>query len=84
MFDEQQALSKTHTWDLIDPLSGKFIISCKWVYKIHTQSDGSIEQYKSWLVVKGFTQKYDINYEETFALVARLTSVKSLIVIVVV
>ncbi|GKV03587.1 hypothetical protein SLEP1_g15862 [Rubroshorea leprosula] len=50
--------------------------------RIQTRSDGSMERYKARLVAKGFTQEYGINYEETFALVARLTSVHSLLAIV--
>ena len=50
------------------------------VYKIKTKADGSVKQYKTHLVAKGFTQNYDINYEKTFAHGARLTSLKCLIV----
>ena len=72
MDDELQALEQNHTWDLVDLPSGKNAMGCKWVYKIKTHSDGSIERYKARLVAKGFTQACGIDYEETFALVARL------------
>uniref|UniRef100_A0A2N9G2B1 Reverse transcriptase Ty1/copia-type domain-containing protein n=1 Tax=Fagus sylvatica TaxID=28930 RepID=A0A2N9G2B1_FAGSY len=52
-------------------------VDCKWIYKIKTGADGSIKRYKARLVAKGFTQEYGINYEETFAHVVRLTSVRS-------
>ncbi|GKV18658.1 hypothetical protein SLEP1_g29008 [Rubroshorea leprosula] len=58
--------------------------SCKWVYKIKTRSDGSVECYKARLVAKGFTQEYGIDDEETFAPIARLTSVHSLLPIAVI
>ncbi|GKV09122.1 hypothetical protein SLEP1_g20667 [Rubroshorea leprosula] len=82
MQDELQALENTHTWDLVDLLAEKSLMGCKWVYKIKTQCDGSVEHYKACLVAKGFTQEYGINYEETCASVARLTSVRNLLVIV--
>ncbi|GKV32046.1 hypothetical protein SLEP1_g40680 [Rubroshorea leprosula] len=83
MQDELQALEKTCTWDLVGLLVGKPLEGCKWVYKIKTRSNGSMERYKARLVAKGFTQEYEIDYEETFALVAHPTSVHSLIVITV-
>ena len=61
---------------------GKSVVGCKWIYKIKTCSDGSIERYKTRLVTKGFTQEYQIDYEETFSLVARISSVRALLAIV--
>lgn len=81
MSDELDALTKTHTWDLVDSPSGKSAVGCKWVYKIKTRSYGSVERYNSQLVAKGFSQEYGIDYKETFALVAHLTFVRSLLAI---
>jgi hypothetical protein len=81
MSEELYALSKTHTWDLVDLSSGKTAVGCKWVYKIKTKSDGSVERYKARLVAKGFNQEYGIDYEETFAPVARLTSIHSILAV---
>ena len=59
------------------------MVGCKWIYKIKTFSNGSIERYKTRLVAKSFTQEYGIDYEETFAPVARISSVCSLLAVVV-
>ena len=81
MKEELDALHKTGTWDLVDIPSGKSTIRCKSVYKIKTRSDGTIDRYKARLVAKGFTQEYEIDYEKTFAPVARLSYVRTLIVV---
>ena len=60
---------------------GKFLIGCKWIYKIKTRSNGSIECYKTYLVVKGFTQEYEIDYEATFTPVARISSVHAFLAV---
>ena len=72
MKEELDALHKTGTWDLVDLPSGKSAIGCKWVYKIKTRSDGTVDRNKARLVARGFTQEYEIDYEETFSHVARL------------
>ena len=81
MKEELDALSKNHNWDLMTLPPRKSVVDCKWIYKIKTRSDGSIERYKTHLVVKGFTQEYVINYEETFTLVAQISSVRAFLAI---
>ena len=58
------------------------MVDCKWIYKIKTRFNGSIECYKTYLVVKSFTQEYEIDYEEAFTLVACISSVRDLLVVV--
>ena len=81
MKEELDALTKNHTQDLVTLFPRQSVVGYKWIYKIKTCSDGSIERYKARLVAKGFTQEYEIDYEETFALVARISSVRALLAI---
>ena len=81
MKEELDTLTKNHTWDLVTFPLGQSMVGCKWTYKIETRSDRSIECYKARLVAKGFTQEYGIDYEETFTIVARISSVHALLAI---
>ncbi|KAH9316737.1 hypothetical protein KI387_025364 [Taxus chinensis] len=55
------------------------VVGSRWIFKIKHGADGSIEKYKTRFVVKGFSQKEGIDYEETFAPVARYTSIRAVI-----
>ena len=81
MDEKLYALYKTYTWDLIPLPFSKSDVGCCWVYKIKTNSDGSIEQYKAKLVAKGYSQQYGMDYEETFAIVVKMTTIHTLIAI---
>ena len=81
MTEESDALLKTGTWNLVDLATRKLDIGYKWVCKIKTQLDGTIDRYKAYLVAKGFTQEYEIDYEETFALMACFSSIHTLIAV---
>ena len=59
------------------------MVGCKWIYRIKTHINGSIEHYKTHLVAKGFTQEYRIDYEETFTPIAQISFVHALLAIVV-
>ena len=55
------------------------VVTSKWIYKIKHAANGSIEKYKARFVARGFSQKEGIDYEETFAPVARYTSIRSVL-----
>ncbi|KAL6323803.1 hypothetical protein AAG906_003424 [Vitis piasezkii] len=75
-----RALEKNKTWEIEDsPREKKKIVGCKWVFTTKYKPDGTLERYKVRLVAKGFTQTYGIGYLETFALVAKLNTVRILL-----
>ena len=81
MSEEFRALQRMHTWNLVTLSSGFTPVGCRWVYKTKTRTDGSVERYKAHRVAREFTQAYGIDYEETFAPVAKMTIVRLLLAI---
>ena len=75
MIEEYQLSMKNDVWNIVPRPEGKSVVNSKWIYKIKNATDGSIEKYKAIFLAHGFSQKEGIDYEETFALVARYTSI---------
>ena len=81
MSAELEALDRTGTWEFVPLPPGAVPITCKWVFKVKTRSDGSVERYKARLVARNFQQAQDRDYDKTFAPVAHMTTVRTLIAV---
>ncbi|KAH9765249.1 hypothetical protein KPL70_001801 [Citrus sinensis] len=79
--DEIDSIISNQTWVLVDLPPGSKPISSKWVFRRKYNSDGSLQTFKARLVAKGFKQRNDIDYFDTYAPVARLTSIRVLFAI---
>eukprot|EP01018_Ginkgo_biloba_P028622 Gb_03615 [translate_table: standard] len=73
---EYGTLMRNNTWDLVVLPSGKKPIDCKWVYKVKCKANGTLDKYKARLVAKGFSQVEGIDYEETFAPTAKMSTIR--------
>jgi hypothetical protein len=82
MNEEYRSLMANDTWDLVPLLKGRKLVKCKWVYRTKYASDGSVERHKARLVAKGFSQVEGIDYNETFATVAKMNSIRLVIALV--
>ena len=76
--DEIDSIEENETWVLVDKPAGVKVIGLKWIFKIKRNADGSINKYKSRLVAKGYVQEHGIDFEEVFAPVARIETIRLL------
>ena len=83
MQEELAAIEKNQTWDLVELPEGKKAVGLKWVFKTKFKADGSLQKYKARLVVKGYSQTYGTDFEETFSLVAIFEPIRVFIALAV-
>jgi hypothetical protein len=79
MTEEINSIVENNTWKLVDLPPGHQPIGLKWVYKLKKDASGQIVKHKDRLVAKGYVQREGIDFDEVFAPVARLDSVRLLL-----
>ncbi|CAI7920644.1 unnamed protein product [Closterium sp. NIES-53] len=82
---EIKALELHDTWVLFDraAIKGRRVLSGKWVYRVKTVADRTIECFNAHWVVRGYDQRHGIDFDQTFASVSRHTPVRILLTIAV-
>ena len=77
--EEMDSLVKHDTWSLTKLPPGRKIVGSKWAFKLRHDENGEAARYKYRLVAQGYTQAQGIDYHETFAPVARLRNMQTLL-----
>jgi hypothetical protein len=83
MVEEMDALDKNEAWDIVELPAGRKYVGSKWLFKKKFNAQGKVEKYKARLVEKGYSQVEGIDFGEIFSLVAKLTSIRFILSIVV-
>jgi hypothetical protein len=76
---EMEAIDKNKTWSLVKLPTNQKVIGLKWVYKLKRDASGKVIKHKARLVAKGYVQQKGIDFEDAFAPVARLETIRLLL-----
>lgn len=79
---EIDSIEKNNIWKLVSPQKDVKPIGFRWLFKIKRNTNGSIIRYKALLVAKGYVLEQSVDFDEVFAPVARLETIRLLIALV--
>ncbi|WVZ80009.1 hypothetical protein U9M48_027527 [Paspalum notatum var. saurae] len=78
MEEEYAALLANQTWDLVPRPPGCNVVTGKWIWTHKRRADGTLDRYKARWVLRGFTQRPGVDYDETFSPVVKPATVRTL------
>jgi len=81
MDEELAFIAKYELWDVVCEPGDKNIVGCRWVFRVKRGADGKILKYCTRPMAQGFTQIYGVDFKEAFAPVARLSSIRTIIML---
>jgi hypothetical protein len=76
-----ESLEANKTWEVVERPNSANVIGSKWVFKLKCTETGDIDKYKARLFTQGFTQVPGIDYFDTFAPVAKLSSAQAILAV---
>ena len=82
MVEEYDSIVRNNDWEVVPRQENNSVVGSRWIYKVKQVADGSIKKHKVRFVAKGFSQMEGIDYKETFAPIARYSSIISIISLV--
>lgn len=82
MFAKYESILRNKTWSLVPLPLRKNLVGCKWVYTTKFTAEGQIKKHKARLVTKGFNKLEGIDYNETFAPIAKMNTIRTILSLV--
>src|SRR6185312_2362270 len=79
MEEEYAALLANQTWDLVPRPSGFNVVTGKWIWTHKRRTDGTLDRYNARWVLRGFTQRPGVDYDETFSPVVKPATVRTVL-----
>ena len=76
---EMKSLHSNDVWELVDLPPDRRIVGSKWIIKRKIDADGAVERHKARVVAQGCTQRFGLDYEETFSPVVRFEPIRSIV-----
>lgn len=83
MHEELSTIGRNDTWELVDLPPEKKVVHLKWIYKTKYHSNCRIQRHKARLVAKGYKHEAGVDFDEIYAAVSRMETMRLFLVLIV-